>query len=239
MNKKKYKITRLDYTSVNRAFEKEAELLQLVRSGNLQQSLLLWRACDNTVVLPSGNKWKISPELISKLKESNWGILSRRTGGAPVPQTSGVINISHIYTWDGDLPYSIKVGYENICDVLKLFFNSYQLRTEIHATPHSYCDGNYNLNIANKKIVGTAQRVVIGKKSNKVILVQACILIDAAMDELIYPINVCNKVNNNDECIKSEVHTCLQQHISPVPNTDELYDRLVQAFIHFYKNKMS
>jgi lipoate-protein ligase A len=233
----KYKIIRLEHTNVSSAFEKEAELLELVRSGDLQQGLLLWRACDNTVVLPAGKKWQATPELLSKLKEKNWEVLSRRTGGAPVPQTPGVINISHIYTWNSDLPYSIQVAYTNICEVLRLFFNSFQLKTEIHSTPHSYCNGDYNVNIAHQKIVGTAQRVIIGKQDHKIILVQACILIDVEMDQLIYPINLCNKLNNNDDSVKSEVHTCLQQHISSVPSNAELYGRLVQAFIDFHKTQ--
>ncbi|MEL0630756.1 lipoate--protein ligase family protein [Psychromonas aquatilis] len=237
METNKYKISRLTHTSTSNAFEKEDELVQLVRSGKVQQALLLWRPSDKTLVLPSGNKWQQSFDLITKLKERNWDLVSRRTGGAPVPQTNGVINLSHIYQWNNDTAYSIHVGYEHICEILTQFFSYYDLTPEVHETPYSYCDGSYNLNINNQKIVGTAQRVLLGQNQQKVILVQACILIDANMEELIYPVKLCNQFNNKDICLKADVHTCLKENIHTLPTTEQLYDHLLASFVRFYNNK--
>jgi lipoate-protein ligase A len=233
MSKDKYKIVRLIETTVSSAFEKETQLLEQVKSGDLQQALLLWQPDDKTIVLPASQKWQANPELFSQLQAKDWLILPRRTGGAPVPQTSGVINLSHMYLADRHSADLIKQGYVDLCAVLTLFFDSFGLTVGVHATPHSYCDGDYNVNINGKKIIGTAQRILTTKSQDKIVLVQACILIDVVMDELIYPINLCYELNNLDERIKPEVHTCLGQHVTPLPSTEDVYERLFKAFIDY------
>ncbi|MBD5771296.1 lipoate--protein ligase family protein [Marinomonas colpomeniae] len=233
MQTNKYKIVRLTDTTVSNAFEKEAELLNQVQTGNLKQALLLWQAEGKTIVLPASKKWQANPELVAQLQKDGWKILPRRTGGAPVPQTSGVINISHIYLCDQQSPDLIKQGYEDLCNVLTLFFKQLNIAADIHATPYSYCDGSYNVNIQGKKIIGTAQRILTTQSKTKIVLVQACILIDVVIEELIYPINVCYELNQNDGRIKPEVHTCLAQHLKIVPTTEELYSGLVKAFMDY------
>ncbi|MDB4838163.1 lipoate--protein ligase [Marinomonas sp.] len=236
MKNNKYRVVRLTDTTVTNAFEKEADLLKKVQSGDLQQALLLWQPGDKTIVLPASKKWVTNPELVSQLEQNNWHILPRRTGGAPVPQTSGVINLSHIYVADKDSADLIKQGYEDLCHVLKLFFQNFNLKADTHATAHSYCDGDYNVNIGGKKIIGTAQRILTTKTKEKIVLVQACILIDAIIEELIYPVNLCYELNNYNERIKPEVHTCLQEHVSPLPTTEKLYDKLLEAFIDYQRH---
>lgn len=232
-NKNTYKIVRLTQTSVSSAFEKEAQLLEQVQAGKLQQALLLWQPADKTVVLPASKKWQTTPELMAQLQASGWNILPRRTGGAPVPQTSGVINLSHLYLADSHSPDLIKQGYVDLCNVLTLFLQGFDLKAGVHATPHSYCDGDYNLNIHGNKIIGTAQRILTTKTQEKIQLVQACILIDVLLTELIEPINLCYQLNDYEERIQPEVHTCLGQHVTPLPSTEKLYDRLVKAFIDY------
>ncbi len=225
------KLVKLTNTTVAKAFDKETELLKQIQKSELEQALLLWQTQEDTLVLPGSNKWQNSPELQSELQELGWQILSRRTGGAPVPQTSGVINLSHIYLWQEQESYSIPKAYKKLCDTLTKFFDSYGVITKVHATPFSYCDGDYNLNINGKKIVGTAQRVVLKHGGGSIVLVQACILIDAIMEELIEPVNLCYQRNNNTEVIKAEVHTCLFEHIKQKPTISELYQSLINAFV--------
>lgn len=225
------KIIKLPNTSVDIAFTKETDLLKQIQKGELEQALLLWQTQQNTLVLPGSNKWQNSPDLETSLNELGWQILSRRTGGAPVPQTSGVINLSHIYLWQGQDSYSIPKAYSKLCKTLCQFFKSYDVATDVHATPFSYCDGDYNLNINGKKVVGTAQRVVLKHGGGSIVLVQACILIDAVMEELVGPVKLCYQHNDNNEIIKANVHTCLFEHIERKPSTEEIFQMLMKAFI--------
>ncbi|MBV1842106.1 lipoate--protein ligase family protein [Photobacterium ganghwense] len=212
-------------------FEKEAELLHMVQSNALSQALLLWQAKSPTLVLPAGKKWPVSPTLIAELDASGWKLVSRKTGGAPVPQLPGVINLSHIYHWPEGLPYDIKTAYLHLCQILTHFFDDLGVSVNIHATPGSYCDGDYNLNIDNRKVVGTAQRVLLKKGGGQVVLSQACILLTGNMDDIVKPVQLCNRICNNPVQIRADVHTPLFEHIDHQPSVDTLFQKLTSAFL--------
>jgi lipoate-protein ligase A len=231
MSEKRYKIMRYNRSSVAKVFEKEVELVAQLQTGEKAQCLLLWQANEPTLVLPAGNKWPESPELNTTLLLDGWQVLSRKTGGAPVPQCPGVINLSHLYVWPESQVYSVKIAYENLCTVLEGFFRQFGLTSKAHATEFSYCDGDYNLNLNGKKIVGTAQRVIIKKGGGKIVLAQAFILIDVLLDEIIKPVNLCYQLSGKEERVKAQVHTALFEHITERPNIDKLYQQLTQAFI--------
>lgn len=163
MSKIKAKVLRYDAIDVASIFNIESELLESIQSGQLDQVLLLWQSKDNTLVLPAGNKWQQSCALTKDLDSIGWKLCSRKTGGAPVPQTKGVINISYIYAMDEQESYSISDAYTSFCDTLSTFFEYFDIPVKSHETPGSYCDGKYNLNINGQKVVGTAQRVVLKK----------------------------------------------------------------------------
>ncbi len=95
----KNKLIRYQSKEVADVFSKEDELIKLVQSGQLSQVLLLWQVKSPTLVLPAGKKWTISEQLEQGLADSGWRLFSRKTGGAPVPQVPGIINLSHIYHW--------------------------------------------------------------------------------------------------------------------------------------------
>ena len=227
----KNKILRYKNTDVSRVFDKEAELIKQIQSGELDQALMLWQVAEPTLVLPAGNKWPESEALKQALANTGWQLHSRRTGGAPVPQTSGLINLSHLYIWPEGEPYSITIAYQHLVQVVKHFFKSFGLNAEAHATPHSYCDGDYNLNIDGRKIVGTAQRVILRKGGGKIVLAQACILIDGDLPQLVAPVNKCYQLSQQEGSIKADVHTCLYDCTNTTFTTEQLYQKLVQAFI--------
>ncbi|TMM45659.1 lipoate--protein ligase family protein [Colwellia ponticola] len=217
--------------SVRKVFEKETQLIAQIQSNEFTQCLMLWQAKEPTLVLPAGNKWPESETLNTALLANKWQLHSRKTGGAPVPQCPGIINLSHLYLWSEDSPYSISKAYQNLCAVLNGFFQQFNLASQVHATDFSYCDGDYNINLNGKKIVGTAQRVIIKKGGGKIVLAQAFILIDVLLDELIKPVNLCYQLANKTERVKAEVHTTLFEHITEQPTIDQLYQQLTQAFV--------
>jgi lipoate-protein ligase A len=225
------KLLRYKQVSVEKVFEKETQLITQIQAGELKQCLMLWQANEATLVLPAGKKWPESEVLKASLLDDNWLLHSRKTGGAPVPQCPGIINLSHLYLWSSDIPYSITQAYENLCTVLHLFFRQYGLNSQAHATEFSYCDGDYNININGKKIVGTAQRVILKKGGGKIVLAQAFILIDVLLAEIIRPVNLCYQLCDKTERVKAEVHTGLFEQISKRPTIDQLYQQLTQAFV--------
>jgi len=225
------KLLRYKQISVANVFDKETQLITQIQAGELKQCLMLWQAKQATLVLPAGRKWPESEALKAGLLSDNWLLHSRKTGGAPVPQCSGIINLSHIYLWPSETPYSITQAYEHLCSVLHDFFLTFGLESQAHATEFSYCDGDYNINLNGKKIVGTAQRVILKKGGGKIVLAQAFILIDVLLDEIIKPVNLCYQLSDKAERVKADVHTTLFENTSKRPSIDELYQDLTQAFI--------
>ncbi|MDF2152941.1 lipoate--protein ligase [Vibrio sp. CAU 1672] len=227
----KNKLVRYTSIEAQRVFAKEEELLRLVKANDLAEALLLWQVKSPTLILPAGKKWPVSAMLTEKLRESGWQLFSRKTGGAPVPQVPGIINLSHIYHWPAHQPYDIKQAYLRLCKTLDTFFARLGVNVDVHGTPGSYCDGEYNLNINQQKVVGTAQRVLLKPDAGRVVLAQACILIDADVDEIVKPVQLCNRICQRDEEIKPGVHTPLFAHIASRPGIDALYQQLTQAFL--------
>jgi len=225
------KLLRYKQSSVGDIFDKETQLIGQIQAGELKQCLMLWQAKQATLVLPAGKKWLESERLKTSLFSDNWLLQSRKTGGAPVPQCPGVINLSHLYLWSSETSYSITQAYENLCSVLQSFFLKFDLSSQIHATAFSYCDGDYNININGKKIVGTAQRVILKKGGGKIVLAQAFILVDVILEELIKPVNLCYQLSEKAERVKAQVHTTLFDNTIKRPSIDELYQLLTQAFI--------
>ncbi len=233
----KNKLIRYTATEVSDVFEKEDELITQVQSNQLAQVLLLWQVKSPTLVLPAGKKWAASEELERKLDDTGWKLFSRKTGGAPVPQVPGIINLSHIYTWPESEPYDIKKAYLDLCAILTVFFEQLGVTVDVHATPYSYCDGEYNLNIGGQKIVGTAQRVLLKKGGGKVVLSQACILIDTDVEKIVEPVHLCNQLCGHGDDIRGDVHTPLFDHITDRPSVDSLFQQLTSAFLQQAKHE--
>ncbi|WP_047042674.1 lipoate--protein ligase family protein [Vibrio mexicanus] len=234
-SKTKAKILRYESVNVENVFNTEGDILKAIQSSQLDQALILWQTNEDTLVLPAGSKWQQSDELAFKLKEMGWQLYARKTGGAPVPQTQGVINVSYMYAIEDDHDYSISNAYESFCDILSAFFKYFDVKVDVHDTPGSYCDGKYNLNINGRKVVGTAQRVVLKKGGGKVVLAQACILIGTQADVLVEPVNLCYEHHQQNDRAQAKVHTNLFDHISDRPTIEELYRVLLTCFIDAQK----
>lgn len=225
------KLLRYKNISVDKVFEKETQIIKQIQADEIDQCLMLWQTKNPTLVLPAGKKWPESDTLKNALLVNDWLLFSRKTGGAPVPQCPGIINLSHLYLCSADSAYSITQAYQELCSVLDGFFIKFNLKSKAHATEFSYCDGDYNININGKKIVGTAQRVILKKGGGKIVLAQAFILIDVILDEIIKPVNLCYELCEKTERVKAQVHTTLFDNTSARPTIEQLYEQITQAFI--------
>ncbi|WP_445009805.1 lipoyl protein ligase domain-containing protein, partial [Vibrio vulnificus] len=99
-------------------FQREEALIKQVQAGELDQVLLLWQVKHPTLVLPAGNKWPQTEHLRAELAKLGWKLTARKTGGAPVPQVPGIINLSHLYHWPQDQAYDIRSAYLKLCETL-------------------------------------------------------------------------------------------------------------------------
>jgi lipoate-protein ligase A len=80
----------------------------------------------------------------------------RGSGGTVVPQGIGTTNIT-LFTRHRRHP-GIRPFYDDLCAALQTAFHTLDLPTTIGPCAGSFCDGDYNLQLDGKKLVGTAQR---------------------------------------------------------------------------------
>ena len=80
----------------------------------------------------------------------------RQTGGTAVPQGPGTLNVSVFLRRPG--PPAIRETYAALVAALAEGFAAIGVKTTVGARPGSFCDGEFNLLHAGRKLVGTAQR---------------------------------------------------------------------------------
>ncbi len=143
-----------------------------------------------------------------ELSAQGWPIIVRCTGGACVPQSPGVINLSVIHRKVHG--WSLDDGYKLLCDLLTSFLASYGLTTTTGEVQGSFCDGRYNLQVGGQKLVGTAQRWAGGSRENAAVLAHACLLVDLDLIEATEKVNTLYRLCNNSQKFIPEACTTLR-----------------------------
>jgi len=102
----------------------------------------------------------------------------RASGGGLVPQGPGVWNLSLVWQSDNAAPHASDAVYRVLCRELAAALAQLGLVATPGPVDGSFCDGRYNLAVAGRKVVGTAQawRRIAGKP---VVLAHAVIIVDA------------------------------------------------------------
>lgn len=110
--------------------------------------------------------------------EGHGEVQVRASGGGLVPQGPGVWNLSLAWPAPQAGPSAADEIYRALCAALATAFARLGLRAEAQAVNGSFCDGRYNLAVAGRKLVGTAQawRRVDGLP---MVLVHAVIVVNA------------------------------------------------------------
>ncbi len=158
----------------------ELSMLQGVAEGG-PRTALIWSADRRSLTLPerfsrSGNFDEISTGSASK----GWPVITRRTGGGITPQGPGILNVALAYSVPRKEARSVSASYASICDPLIETFATVGLRASTGAVKGSFCDGDFNLEIEGRKIVGTAQRW-----RGASVMCHALVLVDIDLDEAV------------------------------------------------------
>lgn len=117
----------------------------------------LWTCKNDALVCPAS--YRNSPGFrdasLHSLKRG-WPVFTRPTGGGAVPQEPGTVNLAIAFT--APRGFTINDGYRLITNIIRDGLGSTGTRLATGPTPTSFCDGDWNLSIRGKKVVGTAQR---------------------------------------------------------------------------------
>ena len=111
----------------------------------------------------------------------DWPVLVRATGGAPVPQFPGMLNIALAYRVAADRPWSIDDAYRHLATLLTDALKPLGLDAKTGEIADAFCPGRYDLSLDGRKIAGLAQRrkraATIDGVGGQAILAHACLLV--------------------------------------------------------------
>lgn len=157
---------------------------QVAASG--QPSAWLWQAPLGLVV---PRRYTSLPGWPAARRQVDGELQVRRSGGGVVPQGPGLWNLSLLWPAPTAEPQAADVAdaadavYRELCARLRQALARLGVQAHTGAVDGSFCDGRYNLAVAGRKLVGTAQawRRLQGQP---VVLAHAVIVVDAEVQAL-------------------------------------------------------
>jgi octanoyl-[GcvH]:protein N-octanoyltransferase len=114
-----------------------------------------------------------------------WPVVVRRTGGGPVPQTKGTLNVSLAYASPRDQAPGIDAAFKHFVDAMLAALQSCSVTAAVGEIEGSCCPGRYDIAIGARKIIGIAQRRRQGSKDGHLlsaVLVHAMVWVDGTLD---------------------------------------------------------
>ncbi len=200
----------------------EADLL-----AGLDPVVGVWASSTPALVCPEAYRRRLGFDRAAARSEARgWPLLTRPTGGGAVPQGPGVMNIALAFTTRRG--FLIEDGYRMLTGAIRNALGTEGSRLETGATPDSFCDGAWNLAIAGRKVVGTAQRWRSSGQGQLRVLAHALILtgedvvpgaeaVDALHADLDLP------------PVRAEVHVTLAEALGDAAPSDGLLAEALHA----------
>ena len=197
-------------TSVHTVSDVEAGLrLEDALMASHQPGSLCWSSEKPALVCPAPFQRKAQFERARAIsREAGWPIATRSTGGGVVPQRPGTLNVAVSLTVPPE--FSIEDGYRLITCPIQDTLAMHDLVAEAGATPGSFCDGAWNLSVAGRKIVGTAQRWRPLPNGQRRILVHAAILCHGRVGPGADAVNAFLRALGEPATVRAAAHTTLE-----------------------------
>lgn len=145
--------------------------------GDTDPQVRLWMPRAPALVCPAAFRRRAGFDVAARrLAAQGWPLHLRPTGGGAVPQGPGVLNLALAYT--ASSKFGIEAGYRLITEVIRAALGRFGAHLATGATPDSFCDGTWNLSLAGRKLVGTAQRIRPAGGGRRRVLAHALILVE-------------------------------------------------------------
>ncbi|MEO0771744.1 MAG: lipoate--protein ligase family protein [Pseudomonadota bacterium] len=175
---------------------------------------LIWQADTHGLVLP--DRFTRDPLFTSAARASarrGWPVVGRKTGGGITPQGPGVLNLALCFTVAPGQSRAILPSYAKIVDPLRDAFARLSITAKAAPVEGSFCDGDYNLAVDGRKIVGTAQRW-----RGRTCLIHALILTDIDLDIAVAAVADLSRALGHDTVFDRAAH-CRLADLMPGANT--------------------
>ncbi|MEM7599134.1 MAG: lipoate--protein ligase family protein [Pseudomonadota bacterium] len=181
-------------------------------------SAFLWQASARALVLPERYTREAQFERAAHASAARgWPVFARKTGGGITPQGPGVLNLALCFTVPPGQSRAILSSYAKIVDPMRAAFAKLGLEAEATPVQGSFCDGDYNLAIAGRKIVGTAQRW-----RGSTCLIHALLMTDIDLEGSVAAVARFSQELGHDTAFQRDVHCRLADLMPPGSDTTGL-----------------
>jgi lipoate-protein ligase A len=156
-------------------------LLTQAAQGHLPPTARIWRSRSCLVVPARQMQQPAAVRATAEMAAAGWPVVTRHSGGSPVPLDPGMVNLSLVFTIETGDTWRIEDGFRLLVDLLAASFAELGLTTQCGEISEAFCPGRYDLAIGGRKIAGTAQqwRGGRGEAGNPIqaVLAHACLLV--------------------------------------------------------------
>ncbi|UVE16925.1 lipoate--protein ligase family protein [Pseudomonas sp. LS44] len=212
---------------VEEGLDAERLLLDQVHGGAGDCALLCWQPSEQALVMP--RKFSRLPGFAAACAASEaqgWPVALRDTGGEPVPQSPGVLNVALVYAvppQDTELT-RLESAYLRLCQPFCAWLAAQGLEPGLGAVDGAFCDGRYNITLNARKLAGTAQRWRRRPNAGPaVVLAHAAVMMDNQREAMVELVNAFYQGCGLDERCRASSHVALAECLDqPWASVDEL-----------------
>ena len=163
----------------------EMALLDDVLAHPERGVLRLWRTSPCLVVTPLLAHRAEFAAAAEASAERGWPVVVRRTGGGPVPQTAGTLNVSLAFASPREKTPTIDAAFKHFADATLAALQRCGVTGAVGEIEGSCCPGRYDIAIGARKIIGIAQRRRQGQNDGQLlsaVLVHAMVWVEGTLD---------------------------------------------------------
>lgn len=144
-------------------------------------------------------------------KRSGWPVHVRTSGGSTVIHRPGILNIS-LAVAAGKGSIQPAASYAPLIALLQPAFRKLHIEPEWGSVAGAYCDGTYNLCLKDRKVAGTASRI-LRRQGQTVYLCHASITVYGSTDSDISSIRAFEQQVGLDHVYRPSSHTTVANMI--------------------------
>ena len=226
------------YANPADALEAERLIVERFRDPSLNYHISWWTT---TQALVAPRSLKRAPDIDNALDLSahcDWPVYFRQTGGSVVPQGAGILNVTIAFALDPIERPSIIAVYEMFCAPIIRWLQKQGCDARTGFVPDSFCDGEFNVVVQNRKVAGTAQRWprIQADEMRQIVFAHALLLMDARLEAGVAAINQLYKCCSVKQVIKPSKQVNIRDVL--MEPSDSWQTSLVKDLSDMYRNEL-
>jgi lipoate-protein ligase A len=206
--------------AVVEGLDAERQLLECIQHGEQECGLLLWRPREAALVMPQRmSRLAGFAEAEAECLALGWPVALRDSGGEPVPQSPAVLNVALAYALpprESEMT-RIENAYLRLCHPMLDWLAGMGLEGGLGEVDGAFCDGRYNVTLASRKLVGTAQRWRRRRDDGRhVVLAHAAVLMENQREPMVEVVNAFYRGCSLENRCRAESHIALDECVGQV-----------------------